>query len=185
MSFSLYNPKSRVQLLLLIVLLLLVGFYFWYYEPARAARDQAKQQYELVKQEITYGRQRAVNLQRYAEQVSELKAELDQVERRLAGGNRILLFLQALENGSRQAGVKLLDLRPQRAITVGETVEQPVEVVFSGSLPNTQRFIQIIEELSYPSEVRQAQIEAPESGSGGELVTSLTVIMFSLQGGEV
>ncbi|GEM_PF-3951673 len=185
MNFSLSNSKSRIQLLVLIVLLLVVGFYFWSYEPATAARDLAKQQYELVKQEITYGRQRATNLQQYAEQVSDLKAEVDQVESRLAGGNRILLFLQALENGSRQAGVKLVDLRPYKAITVGETVEQPIEVVFGGSLASTQRFIQIIEELSYPSEVRQAQFEAPEPGSSGELRTNLTVIMFSLQGGEM
>lgn len=179
------DNKSRIQVLVLAVILLGVGFYYLSYQPAVAARDAARQQYDVVAQEISYGRERAQNLQRYAQQILELRAKVDEVESRLSGGNRILLFLQALEDGATEAGVSLSQLEPLSSEDLGETVEQSIAVQFTGSLPKTDRFIQIIEQLCYPSEVRQAQFEAADSGELGQLTTNLQVVLFSLKGGGV
>ncbi|MBO8127084.1 MAG: type 4a pilus biogenesis protein PilO [Firmicutes bacterium] len=183
MNFSLTDPKTRVQVLILLVLLLGAGYYFWYYQPARAALQVAEERYAQLEQEIVFGRKRTAELREYAQKVLELKDQVDQVESRLLGGNRILLFLQALEDSSRRAGISLTDLDPLPVQTKNEIVEQPVRVAFTGSLTRAKYFIEQIENLAYPNEIREASFRLIEEDDANQISGELIIVMHSLKGG--
>lgn len=185
MNFSLKDRKSQYQLLFLLIILVSAFFYFGSFQPRTSQLVVAQQAYEQVSQEIVYGRKRAQELRDYSQEVIQLQTRVQEVEGRLLGGNRILLFLQALQDRANTAGTQVIQLEPEQARDQGEIFEQPVHVLVKGSLPRVRQFLTLVEELPYPAVIHEASLELPQGGTGTEISGDFTIIMYSLKGGEV
>lgn len=184
MSLSRQETQTWYRVLVLVLLLGVVAYFLWFYLPNKTTLLQAKQAYNEVGQEIIVGRRRLHELQNYAQAVVELKAQVDQVETRLLGGNRILLLLQALRDQAQKAGVTITEITPLPVRSTGEIWEQPVTVSVKSGIRGQRRFLELIEGLPYPTAIQQAILKAADS-RGAEIIGEFTIVMYFLERGEV